>query len=154
MNTIPGKKLISGCSAGLPLSHDGKDRLVPGVRALLDSGTGIAACPEQLGGLPVPREICEIEDGDGFDVLDGTARVVTRSGVDVTSEFLRGARRMLEIARQHGCRKAVLKARSPSCGRGTIYDGSFSGRLKPGHGVAAALLLREGIEVLTDEDFQ
>ena len=145
--------LISGCSAGLPVSHDGRGRLKEKVRALITSGAGVAVCPEQLGGMSTPRETCEISGGDGHGVLDGTARVVTRSGRDVTEEFLEGARRALELARRHGCRKAVLKARSPSCGKGSIYDGSFSGGLKTGDGVTAALLSREGIEVVTDEEF-
>jgi uncharacterized protein YbbK (DUF523 family) len=146
--------LISGCSAGLPCSHDGRDRLDAGVRKILKSGAGLPACPEQLGGMPTPRETCEIVGGDGNSVLEGTARVVTRSGRDVTEYFLAGARHTLALARRHGCRKAVLKARSPSCGRGEIYDGSFSGMLKPGDGVTATLLMREGIEVVTDEELE
>jgi uncharacterized protein YbbK (DUF523 family) len=130
-----------------------RSRLAPAVKALLDSGSGVPVCPEQLGGMSTPREICEISGGDGNDVLDGKARVVTRSGRDVTGEFLAGARRSLEVAREQGCHRAVFKARSPSCGCGFIYDGSFSGRFKPGDGVAAALLKRHGIEILTDEEF-
>ena len=145
--------LISGCSAGLPVSHDGRGRLKEKVRALLESGAGVAVCPEQLGGMSTPRETCELTGGDGHGVLDGTARVVTRSGRDVTEGFLEGARRALEIARRHGCRRAVLKARSPSCGKGGIYDGSFSGSLNAGDGVTAALLSRKGIEVVSDEEF-
>lgn len=148
----PKKILASGCSAGLPVSHDGRDRLAPAVKKLLEEGIAVPVCPEQLGGMSTPRETCEIVGGDGGDVLDGRARVVTRNGRDVTGEFLEGARRVLKIARRHGCRRAVLKARSPSCGHGTIYDGTFTGRLRPGDGVTAALLLREGIEVISDEE--
>lgn len=126
--------------------------MIPAVKKLLEDGQGIAACPEQLGGLGTPRETCEIVGGDGGDVLDGRAKVVTRSGRDVTVQFLRGAQGLLEVARKSGCHSAVLKARSPACGTGTIYDGSFTGGLKPGNGVAAALLLREGIEVISDEE--
>lgn len=156
---VPARKslekiLVSGCSGGLPVSHDGKDRLMPSVAKLLESGVAVQVCPEQLGGLPIPRETCEIVGGDGGDVLDGRARVVTKSGWDVTEQFLEGARLTLKAAREHGCNKAVFKARSPSCGCGTIYDGTFSGGLKPGDGVAAALLKREGIEAMTDEEFE
>jgi len=121
---------------------------------MYEEGLAVPVCPEQLGGMATPRETCEIVDGDGEDVLDGKARVVTRSGRDVTAAFVEGAARTLAAARQHGCRLAILKARSPSCGVGVIYDGSFSGSLKPGSGVAAALLRRAGIEVITDEEYK
>lgn len=146
--------LVSSCLAGLPCSHDGRDRLNRRVRKLVLDKTGIPACPEQLGGRPTPREATELAGGDGGDVLDGKARAVTRSGLDVTGDFIRGAGRALELAKRHGCRKAILKARSPSCGRGKIYNGSFSGGLKDGNGVAAALLSREGIEVITEEEIE
>lgn len=144
--------LVSGCLAGLPCSHDGRDRLSRKVRVMVDEGRGIPACPEQLGGRPTPREATELAGGDGDDVIGGRARALTKSGVDVTGEFLKGAERTLRLAKRHGCRKAILKARSPSCGSGRIYDGTFSGGLSDGDGVAAALLKREGIEVLTEEE--
>ncbi|MYX41901.1 DUF523 domain-containing protein, partial [Streptomyces sp. SID89] len=81
------------------------------------------------------------------DVLDGTARVVDDTGRDVTAEFLAGARRALEAARRTGCTEALLMPRSPSCGRGEVYDGSFTGALTRGDGVTAALLERHGITV-------
>jgi uncharacterized protein YbbK (DUF523 family) len=146
--------LVSGCSAGLPVSHDGRDRLSPAVGRLFEQGLAVAVCPEQLGGMGTPRETCEITGGDGEDVLDGKARVITRSGRDVTALFLEGASRTLEVASQNGCRLAILKARSPSCGAGLIYDGTFNGGFKPGFGVAAAMLKRAGLEVITDEEYQ
>lgn len=109
-------------------------------------------CPEEDGGLATPRPAAEIRGGDGSDVLDGRARVVTEGGVDVTEAYLEGARIALERAREAGARTAILKSRSPSCGRGCIYDGSFSRTLKEGEGVTAALLEREGIQVLTEEE--
>ena len=144
--------IVSGCLAGLPCSYDGKDRLSHVVREIVDSGRGITACPEQLGGRPTPREATELAAGDGNVVLEGKAKALTKSGADVTAEFIRGAERTLRLAKKKGCRKAILKARSPSCGSGKVYDGTFSGGLKDGDGVAAALLKREGIEVLTEED--
>lgn len=145
--------LVSSCSAGIPCSHDGRDRLNPKIKALVSEGTGVPVCPEQLGGRATPRETTEIVGGNGHDVLDGKARVLTRSGDDVSGDFLKGAERTLKAARRHNCRKAILKARSPSCGKGKIYDGTFSGLLRQGSGVTAALLMREGIEVITDEEF-
>lgn len=96
----------------------------------------IPVCPEQLGGLPTPRKPAEIEGGDGGDVLDGRARVVDVDGRDVTRFFIHGARQCLRIVQEQGISRALLKARSPSCG------------LKPRIGVTAALLCRHGIEVV------
>jgi uncharacterized protein YbbK (DUF523 family) len=90
--------------------------------------------------------------GDGADVLAGRARVVTDSGEDVTDAYLEGARRALEAARSTEATTAVLKARSPSCGKGCIHDGSFSGVQTPGDGVTTALLVQHGIEVVSDEE--
>jgi uncharacterized protein YbbK (DUF523 family) len=102
--------------------------------------------------MSTPREKAEIKGGDGNDVLKGKARVLSKSGQDLTDAFLKGAQQALKTAQAYGCRQAVLKARSPSCGKGVIYDGSFSGALKPGDGVTAALFMQKGIEVLTDEE--
>ncbi len=146
------KILVSGCLAGLPCSHDGQGRLNKTVRRLVDDGAAVPVCPEQLAGLPSPREMAEIDGGDGTGVLDGKARVRSRPGKDLSAAFTKGAQETLKLARRHSCRMAVLKARSPSCGRGQIYNGSFRGRLKSGSGVTAALLMRAGIEVATDEE--
>ncbi len=150
---LSGKMIVSGCTAGLPCSHDGRARLSESVRSLVEDGRAIPVCPEQLSGMPTPRETAEIAGGDGADVLDGKATVASQSGRDLTERFLEGARRALEIAQRHGCRQAILKARSPSCGCGEIYDGSFSGARRRGDGVTAALFQRAGIEVLSDEEF-
>ncbi len=152
--------LVSACLVGLPVRFDGGCRRIDTVLALADSHTVIPVCPEQLGGLPTPRAPAEIQGGDaagGGDVAGGGAAaagvaVTTEDGRDVTAEFERGARAVADIARLVGARVAVLKARSPSCGRGETYDGTFTGTLRPGSGVAAALLEREGVRVLTEED--
>jgi uncharacterized protein YbbK (DUF523 family) len=90
--------------------------------------------------------------GDGHDVLAGTAKVVTRAGTDVTDRYVAGARLALERAQQVGARKAILKSRSPSCGTGAIYDGTFTRTRQAGDGVTAALLKEHGIEVVTEAD--
>lgn len=144
--------LVSGCLAGIGCSHDGKDRVHSQVRELVAQGKAIPVCPEQLGGLTTPRETMELPAGSGEDVLNGTAKVMTKTGVDVTEEFLKGARETAALARLSGIRKAILKARSPACGYKTIYDGSFSRKFKPGHGVTTALLLNEGLEIITEDD--
>ena len=106
--------------------------------ALAERYTLVPVCPEQLGGLQTPRPPSERLGG----------RVRTQSGADVTAQFSRGAAQALYLAQRFGCVKALMKERSPSCGSGSIYDGSFRGRLTDGFGVAAELLLANGIAVL------
>jgi uncharacterized protein YbbK (DUF523 family) len=103
----------------------------------------IPVCPEQLGGLPTPREPAEIESGDGKSVLEGKTRVLRRDGVDVTEKYLKGARELLRIAKAVGASRAVLKEGSPACGTGRIKR---RGSDVEGAGVAAALLRREGVQ--------
>lgn len=147
------KYIVSACLAGLKVRYDGTDKLSRKVRALVESGQAIICCPEQTGGLPTPRTPAEIFGGDGHDVLAGRAVVIDKYGHDVTAQFIKGAHECLEVARLFGATKAILKARSPSCGSGAIYDGSFSGTIEAGDGVTTALLKENGIDVLTEEEF-
>lgn len=135
------KILVSACLLGLPCRYDGSGKAADSVLALAGRHDLVPVCPEQLGGLPTPRLPAEINE----DV------VMTSDGQDVTEAFERGAAMALEIACVCGCTHAVLKQRSPSCGSGQVYDGSFSGTLRGGEGVTAALLRRNGICVV-DED--
>ena len=137
------KILVSGCLAGFNCRYDGGNNLVPEIRQLLEDGLAVTACPEQLGGLPTPRIPSERVGN----------RVVNREGTDVTAEFKAGAEAALRIALENGCRAAILKSRSPSCGKGCIYNGQFTGELVPGNGVTTDLLLHHGIEVLTEEEY-
>ncbi len=139
--------LVSACLCGVHCRYDGKAKPDEEIMALLREGKAIPVCPEQLGGLPVPRPPAEIMEGDGADVLNGSARVCNRLGQDVTQAFVLGAEETLNIARLSGAHKAILKANSPSCGVDVIYDGSFSGKTRIGDGVAAALLRNNGITV-------
>ena len=147
-----GPVLVSACLAGCACRYDGSDNNDDRLAELLRGRRAVLVCPEEQGGLGTPRPPAEIVGGDGHDVLDGRARVVTASGEDVTEAYLEGARVALGKARQAGARTAVLKARSPSCGKGAVYDGSFEGRLSSGDGVTAALLQAHGIRVLTEEE--
>lgn len=144
--------LVSACLAGLHTRHDGCAAADARIEALVRAGRAIPVCPEQLGGLPTPRPPAEIRGGDGGDVLAGRALVVNRAGEDVTGSFLRGAEETLRLARLAGAKTAILKARSPSCGVGAIYDGTFSGARRPGDGVTAALLRQKGVLVRTEEE--
>jgi uncharacterized protein YbbK (DUF523 family) len=121
------------------------------VDRLVASGRALLVCPEVDGGLPTPRPPAEIVGGDGRDVLAGTARVVTVDGTDVTEAYLAGAHGALRAAQAEGVTRAVLKARSPSCGRGAVYDGSHTRTLVEGTGVTAALLEANGIKVVTED---
>lgn len=143
---------MSACLVGLCTRLDGRARSFPAVLALGSRYCLVPVCPEQLGGAPTPRPPAEIHGGTGEDVLDGKARVVTEDGRDVTQIYLRGAEMVLAAARLAGAAAAVLKARSPSCGVGSTYDGTFTHTLRSGSGVTAALLAREGLALYTEED--
>lgn len=140
-----GKKepvLVSACLLGLRCRYDGSPQKNDRVCALAKSYALIPVCPEQLGGLPTPRPPSE-RRGE---------RVAANDGTDMTAAFFRGAEETLALARMFGCKTAVLKSNSPSCGSGTIYDGTFSGRLVPGDGVSAELLKKNGVAVLTEAE--
>ncbi|WP_285573636.1 MULTISPECIES: DUF523 domain-containing protein [unclassified Streptomyces] len=139
--------LVSACLRGVPCRFDGRGRASAETAAVLSGRRAVAFCPEVAAGLPTPRRPAEITGGDGHDVLDGRARVVDDTGRDVTDAFVDGAHRALEAARAAGCTEALLMARSPSCGRGAVHDGTFAGQLRVGDGVTAALLERHGITV-------
>ena len=146
--------LISACLLGICTRYDGGCCPVPQLIQLAAQGLAVPVCPEVAGGLPVPRPPAEIVGGDGQAVLDGQARVLTIDGKDVTEAFLSGARQALKTAQRLGIRQAVLKEHSPSCGCRRIYDGTFSDCMVSGQGVAAALLQRNGITVLSGEDLE
>lgn len=135
--------LISACLLGLKCRYDGGGKTLPPLTELLGRAdlSFVPVCPEQLGGLPTPRPPAE-RVGE---------RVRTRDGGDVTEQYARGAAQAEELARLTGCRCALLKARSPSCGSGVIYDGTFTGRRVPGDGVTAARLKSADIPVFDEE---
>ncbi|WP_103309860.1 MULTISPECIES: DUF523 domain-containing protein [unclassified Pseudomonas] len=145
------KILVSRCLLGHRVRYDGGasgpfDQL----QHWLDEGRIVALCPEVAGGLPTPRAAAEIPGGQGGQVLDGHAAVITTDGEDVSAQFLSGAYQALEQVREHGIRIAVLKANSPSCGNLLTYDGTFSGVKVSGEGVTAALLKRHGVQVFSE----
>lgn len=145
-------KLISACLLGMRCTWSGNDNRNDRAIELSRVETLIPVCPEQLGGLSTPRAPQEIQGGTGKGVLDGVCGVLDRNGEDVTSEFIKGAEETLEIARQLCIREFIAKSRSPSCGCGQIYDGTFRGKLIDGDGVTTALLRRSGIRIIPEED--
>lgn len=134
--------VVSACLAGIPCRYNGTGVPDETVLRWLAAGKAVAVCPEVLGGLPVPRPATELVG----------EKVMTADGEEVTEAFQNGAQQALRIACEAGCRRAVLKARSPSCGCGLIYDGTFSGRLIAGDGIFARLLMQAGIPVTTEEE--
>ena len=135
--------LVSACLLGVSCTYQGTSKKQENVLKLLQEGhTLIPVCPEQLGGLPTPRPASE-RKGE---------QVVSCLGVDVTENFVRGAKEALRIAKLYDCKVAVLKERSPSCGSGQIYDGSFQGVLIDGDGVTAELLKQHGIRVIGESE--
>lgn len=146
-------KLISACLLGINCAWDGQevyqsDRAIE----LSNSEILIPVCPEQLGGLRTPRAPQEIQGGSGEDVLNGRCKVLNMNGEDVTQEFIAGAEETWKIVKLFHIEEFIGKARSPSCGCGQIYDGTFSRQLIAGDGVTTALLKRNGILVITEED--
>ncbi|MDD3243410.1 MAG: DUF523 domain-containing protein [Eubacteriales bacterium] len=140
-------KLVSACLAGYPCRYDGKSKPVAAVVEMVKRAHALPICPESLGGLPCPRAAAEICGGNGADVLAGTARVMTADGQDVTAAFIKGAQAVLALCRLYEADEVLLMPRSPSCGCGEIYDGSFGRVCIPGDGVCAALLRARGIRV-------
>lgn len=136
--------LVSACLLGLSCRYDGSSKPCEAVHKLMKRHNLIPACPESLGGLPIPRLPAE-RQGE---------RVVTQDGADVTEQYRRGAQQALLLAQMYHCEAALLKERSPSCGRGVIHDGTFSGGLTEGNGVTAVLLLQNGIAVYGESEWQ
>jgi len=145
--------LISACLLGVNCKYNGKNNSKDEIIRYFNGKGIVPVCPEQLGGLSTPRLPAEIQGGDGRDVLNGRAKVILNDGTDVTEDFIKGAYETLKIAKGLGITKAILQSRSPSCGVGKIYDGTFTGTLTEGDGITTALLKTEGIEVYSDEDF-
>ena len=135
-------KLVSACLAGVRCGWDGDSKPCKKVVDMVRRGEALPICPEQLGGLATPRPAAEIIGG----------KAIASDGTDVTAAFWKGAEETLKIAKLAGCREAILKSKSPSCGSGWIYDGSFSGKLVKGDGITAALLKKNGIMVRTEDD--
>lgn len=142
-------KLVSACLLGVNCNFEGKNWCNPKLLKEFAQGNLFPVCPEVLSGLPVPRVPAEIQGGEGSDVLEGKAKVVNFHGADVTDQFLRGAAETLRIAQAVGAKEALLTEKSPSCGCGVIFDGTFQNKFIAGDGVTAALLKKNGVKVLS-----
>ena len=134
--------LVSSCLLGCACRYKGDDCKNERILALAKEHVLLGVCPEQMGGLETPRAPSEIV----------VYKVMSNAGRDVTAEYRKGAEAALYLAQLNRADFAILKAKSPSCGKGLIYDGTFSGSKVPGNGVTAALLLENGIPVYTEEE--
>lgn len=145
--------IVSACLAGHNCKYTGGNNLDLNIAKLVEEGKAIPVCPEELGCLPTPRPACEISGGDGHDVLARRAKVLNIAGKDVTNEFVVGAKKVLEKAKQYNVTVAILKQRSPSCGVDIIYDGTFKNIRRPGQGVLSTLLSQHGFKLYSEENF-
>ena len=137
---VKEKILISACLLGENVKYDGKNNKID-ISSLEDKYELIPFCPEVEGGLPIPRSPSEI-------VSNSPLKLINKEGKDVTKEFVLGAKKCVELVKKEGIKKAVLKAKSPSCGVGKVYDGTFSGKLVDGDGVTVRELKKIGVEVI------
>ena len=144
--------LISACLAGIACRYDGTDCKESRLATLVELGKAKYVCPEVLGNLPTPREPAEIQGGNGEDVLAGKAKVIDRTGHDVTDMFVEGAYQALAVAKKLKAKQIVLKENSPSCGSANIYNGRFTGEKQDGMGVTAALLRQHGYSVISEHE--
>ncbi|TSI05763.1 DUF523 domain-containing protein [Lysinibacillus sp. BW-2-10] len=143
--------LVSSCLAGLEVRYNGTHCLNDKIMKLIEEKKAITVCPELLGGFLTPREPAEIIDGSGEDVLDGKAKVIEKSGRDVTELYIKGAYTTLKKAIDVNATVVVLKDYSPSCGSSMIFNGEFIGEKIAGNGVTAALLKRNGLQVISEK---
>ncbi len=136
--------LVSACLLGVNCRFDGKSKFTEQLKALQKKHNLIPICPEVYGGLKTPRDPAE-------KTMD---KVITKSGEDVTEQFQKGAEEVLKLAKFYDCKLAILKERSPSCGYGKIYDGTFTGTIVDGNGVAAELLAKNNITVIGESEIE
>src|SRR6056297_1840820 len=139
--------LISACLLGINCKYSGGNNKIKELKDLLKNETLIPVCPEQLGGLETPRNPSEII------IKNGEKFVVDKNGNDVTLQFLKGAEETLKIVNIFNIKEAILKSNSPSCGFGSVYDGTFSGKLIKGDGVTTSLLKSNNIKIFNEINY-
>lgn len=138
--------LVSSCLAGINCKYNGGNNYNEKIFNLVKEGKAIPVCAEQLGGLTTPRIASEIR------FVDNKRQVINKEGKDVTENFERGAQEILDLGKKLNITKAILQARSPSCGKDKIYSGNFDGQLVDGNGILTDLLIKNGIEVISSDN--
>lgn len=139
---------VSACLVGINCKYSGGNNFNEKVFNLVKEGKAIPICPEQLGGLQTPRNPAEIK------IINGKKCVIDNKNNEVTENFEKGAKEVLELAKKLNITKAILQPRSPSCGVGKIYNGNFNGELVNGNGILAELCIKNGIDVISSEDYK
>lgn len=139
--------LVSACLVGINCKYNGKNNFNEKIFNLVKEGKAIPLCPEQLGGLLTPRVPCEIK------YVNGKRYVFNKDGIDVTENFLRGSKEVLEFVKRMNIDTAILQSRSPSCGIGKIYNGNFDGKLVDGNGILASMLIENGVTVISSDEY-
>lgn len=147
------KIAVSACLLGFKCRWDGEARPCAKLIELYRNGQAVPVCPEQLGGLSTPRTPSEVKNGDGGRVVAGANFVFSKTGQDVTKNFMKGAEQALETAKKFGAKEFVGKAKSPSCGHGLTYDGTFTGKLVKGDGVTVALFKKNNFKISTEKKY-
>ena len=140
------KILVSACLLGINCKYSGGNNFNQKIFDMVKEGKAIPICPEQLGGLETPRNPAEIR------IIDGIQHVIDNKGNDLTKQFEKGAKEVIEFAKQLGVKSFILQPRSPSCGIGKIYSGNFDGKLVTGNGILVELCKNNGIEAINCED--
>ena len=138
--------LVSACLVGINCKYSGGNNYNQKIFDLVKEGKAIPICPEQLGGLSTPRNPVELK------FINGKRYAIDNQGNDVTENFERGAKQVLELVKNLNINKAILQPRSPSCGVGKIYSGNFDNELVDGDGILAELLKQNGVEVFTPDE--
>lgn len=136
------KIIVSECLLGSPCRYDGLSKPCDEVIALSEKYELIPICPEVMGGLPTPRIPAEIKNGE----------VIRKDGVNVTENYKIGAEKSLKIAKENDCKIAILKSKSPSCGCGLVYDGTYSKVLVEGNGITADLFIKNEVKVINESE--
>ncbi|PKQ61203.1 hypothetical protein BZG02_16345 [Labilibaculum filiforme] len=139
--------IVSACLAGCECRYDGKSNEIPEIKQLVLENKALALCPEVLGGLGTPRISCEIVQ------VNNELKVIDQDKNDYTSQFTKGAEIVINVAKALNCNMVILKANSPSCGYGKIYDGSFTGKHRKGNGLTAELLAKNGVQIRNEVNF-
>lgn len=146
--------IVSACLCGVDCKYNGKNNLNEKCLKLFKEGRAILVCPEQLGGLPTPRNPVELQGTSDKIIGNREGKAISSTGEDCTNQFIKGAYETLKIAQTIGIDKAILKEGSPSCGCNFVYDGTFFGNKIKGKGITAYLLEKEGMTVFSDEDIE
>ena len=145
--------LISACLCGVNCKYNGANNYNEKCNKLFISGKAVLICPEQLGGLTTPRVPSELQ-GNAKDVIEGKGKVITKEGLDVTMEFIKGAKEVVKIAKKIPVSAAILKEGSPFCGVNFVYDGSFNEKKVKGRGITTEMLNEIGIKTLSEKDLE